>query len=349
MGSNFEHQSLTLLASAGGVCVFCTVGLPLPFLFGPMAACLIAALAGARLRSFGQVSVGARSVIGLAVGASITPALVGRLPDMALSIAIVPVYVIAIAAVGMPFFQRYCRFDPITAFYSAMPGGAADMTVFGMEAGANVRQLSLVHVTRLLVIMVIAPILLVQAYGVSLDNPVGAPARELPVIEMVLMAIAAVVGWKGGEAIKLFGAAIIGPLLVAALLSLTGLLHARPPKEALLAAQLLIGTGIGVSYVGITLQELRSTVSGAVVFVFILALLAAIVTEFVTLMGLAPPVEAFLAFAPGGQAEMSMLTIIAGADLGFVVAHHLVRIVFVILGAPTIARRFAKARTETGE
>jgi uncharacterized membrane protein AbrB (regulator of aidB expression) len=68
----------------------------------------------------------------------------------------------------------------------------------------------------------------------------------------------------------------------------------------------------------------------------ILAALAGAVAEAVVLLGLAPPVEAFLAFAPGGQAEMTVLAIVAGAELGFVVVHHLARIVLVILGAPLV-------------
>lgn len=81
---------------------------------------------------------------------------------------------------------------------------------------------------------------------------------------------------------------------------------------------------------------------GGAAFVLILAALAAIVTETVTLTGIAPPVEGFLAFAPGGQAEMAMLAIIAGADLGFVVIHHPIRVLLVILGAPMAARWFLR-------
>lgn len=329
---------MTVFCACAGLAVFLLCRLPLPFLFGPMAGCLIAALLGARLEGLGQIPVAARTVLGVAVGASVTPAVVERLPTMLASVAIVPVYILLIGLVGVPFFRRVCGFDPITAFYAAMPGGAADMTVFGQEAGANVRQLSLVHVTRLLVIMVLAPVLLVHLYGIRLDNPVGPAATSLPAAQLALMLAAAVLGWQGGVRVGLFGAAIIGPLIVAAVLSLTGYLHMRPPREALWAAQFFIGLGIGISYVGVTLRELRDTVAGGAAFVLILAALAAIVTETVTLSGLAPPVEGFLAFAPGGQAEMSMLAIIAGADLGFVVIHHLTRIVLVVLGAPLIAR-----------
>lgn len=338
MKGRLARQAMTVAIGAAGVGVFHVLSLPLPFLFGPMAASLVAALLGARLAGLGQVSVGARAVLGVAIGTSVTPALVAQVPAMLASVALVPVYILIIGAAGFPFFRRICRFDPVTAFYSAMPGGAADMTIFGQEAGANVRQLSLVHATRLLVIMIVAPIVLVNIYGVTLSHPVGQPAGELPLAEMAIMIAAGLVGWKGGERIGLFGAAILGPLIVATVLSLTGLLEHRPPREALLAAQFLIGMSIGVSYVGVTLRELRDTVAGGAAFVLILAVIAGGMTEIVTLSGLGPPVEGFLAFTPGGQAEMSMLAIIAGADLGFVIVHHLTRILIVIMGAPVLFR-----------
>ena len=69
----------------------------------------------------------------------------------------------------------------------------------------------------------------------------------------------------------------------------------------------------------------------------VLAILAAAFTAVVTTLGFGQPVEAFLAFAPGGQAEMTVLAIVSGADLGFVITHHLTRIVLVIIGAPIAA------------
>lgn len=336
---SMTKRMMTLAIAGLGVAVFYVLGLPLPFLFGPMTACLLAALSGAPLKGMGTVSVLARTVLGVAVGASITPEVVGRIPQMAGSVALVPVYVAVIGAVGVPFFRRL-GYDPVTAWYAAMPGGLQDMVIFGQEAGANVRALALIHATRVLVIVTLAPIILTTLYGASLSGAVGAPMRDLPVIELLLMAAAAVIGWKGGERIGLFGASILGPMIVTAVLSLSGLIHSRPPAEAILGAQLFIGIGIGVQYMGVTLRELRSFILSGLAFVVLLAGLAAIFTEIVTLTGLAQPVEGFLAFAPGGQAEMTVLAIVAGADLGFVILHHLTRIVIVILGAPVAARLF---------
>ena len=56
----------TVGAAAVGAAVFFVAGLPLPFLFGPMAACLLVALGGLRLQGLGQVSVAARTIVGVA-------------------------------------------------------------------------------------------------------------------------------------------------------------------------------------------------------------------------------------------------------------------------------------------
>lgn len=331
------HRAATLAVSAVGTWAFHAGGLPLPFLFGPMLACLLAALAGVPLAGMGPVSKGARTILGIAVGASITPAVLQQLPQMAGSVAFVPLYVLVIGLVGVPFFHRVCGFDQATAYYAAMPGGLQDMVIFGGEAGGDVRALALIHATRVLVIVSLAPIIIVQGFGVGFANPVGEPAADLPLMQMALMTATAVIGWKGGERIGLFGATILGPLILSAPLAMAGVMEHRPPAEAINAAQFFIGAAIGVGYVGVTLRELGHDVVSGVVYVLILAVLAFGFTELVVLAGFAVPLDGFLAFAPGGQAEMTVLAIICGADLGFVVVHHLVRIMIVIAGGPVVA------------
>ena len=339
-----RSRSLTLILAGAGTLAFWALDLPLPFLFGPMAACLIAALSNLPIKGFGQVSVAARTILGVAVGASITPDLFHQLPQMAMSVALVPVFIALIGIIGVPFFRHVWGFDGPTAYYAAMPGGLQDMVIFGTEAGGDPRALSLIHATRVLIIVTLAPAFLTLVYGARLTNPIGAPVTELPVGEMALMAAAALIGWKGGERIGLFGASILGPMIVTAALSLSDLIHSRPPAEAILAAQFFIGCGIGVHFLGVTWGELTRVVLAGIAYVLVLAVLAAGFTGLVTWAGLGDPVEAFLAFAPGGQAEMTVLAIVTGADLGFVITHHLTRIVLVIVGAPLVAGFMARRR-----
>lgn len=324
-----------------GVWVFHLLSLPLPWLLGPIIACLIAALAGVPMRGIGVVNDAMRSVLGVAVGATFTTALVATMAGMWTTLILVPVMIFLIGLVGVPYFQRLWGLDFATSYYSAMPGGLQDMLLFGEEAGGNVRTLSLIHATRVLVIVVALPFILKWYWSVDLSNPPGAPATSLPLSQLAIMVVTGLVGWRVAKRVGLFGASILGPMILAGALALTGVLQHRPPAEAIWAAQFFIGMTVGTKYAGVTPEEVRHDVAAALGFCVILLILASIFVEIIHLFSLAPPMEALLAFAPGGQAEMTVLALIAGADVAFVIAHHVLRLVVVIVGAPVAARLFS--------
>lgn len=334
--NRYKWHLVTFAVAIAGVFVCSVLSVPLPFLFGPLFGCLLFALLGVPLQSVGALVPVARTVLGVAVGAAITPALFATMFTMLVSIALVPLFIIGCLLIGMPLFRFVHKLDTTTAYYASMPGGLQDMVTFGIEAGSNPRALSLIHATRVLFIVTLAPYILINHYGVALDAPIGASVTELGAFEIVLMLIAALFGWRIAARLGLFGAAILGPMIFAAVLSLLGLLHNRPPKEAILFAQFFIGTGLGVYFVGVTLTELRKVVFAGFMYVVLLSVLAAGFSYLVTWFELGQPVEAFLAFVPGGQAEMAVMAIASGSNLGYVVTHHLVRIALVISCAPLI-------------
>jgi uncharacterized protein len=258
------------------------------------------------------------------------------------TLALMPVLVICIGAVGYPFFRRVFGFDHATAFYSAMPGGLQDMLLFGEEAGGDVRALSLIHATRVLIVVTLLPFVFAYWFDADLNAPVGAPITSIPVQELLIMAAAGLIGWQGAKAIGMFGASILGPLFLTAALSLAGVIHFRPPAEAIQAAQFFIGFTVGVKYAGISWRELRVDVTAGVGYTLIILAISSAFAAVVIKMGWLPVTEAILAFSPGGQAEMAIVALVAGADAAVVVAHHLIRIVFVILGAPFLSGMFKR-------
>ena len=332
--------AITHVIAGLGVLAFHMLGLPLPWLLGPIMACLIAALMGIPMKGMSFINDAMRSILGVAVGATFTTALVASMAGMWTTLLLVPLMVLLIGLIGVPYFQRLWGFDFTTSYYSAMPGGLQDMLLFGEEAGGDVRALSLIHATRVMVIVVALPFILKGYWDVDLSNPPGAPATSLPLSQLLLMVFAGLAGWQIAKAVGLFGASILGPMILAGILALTGLLQHRPPAEAIWAAQFFIGMTLGTKYAGVTGREVRRDVAAALGFCVILLILAAVFVEFIHLFSLAPPMEALLAFAPGGQAEMTVLALIAGADMAFVIAHHVLRIVTVIIGAPIAARLF---------
>ncbi len=334
--------ALTFAIAGLGVGAFHIAALPLPWLLGPIAACLIAALSGVRMSGIKPLNEGMRTILGLAVGATFTPVLLASMAQMWPTLLMIPVMVAVIGLVGVPYFQRIWGYDFATSYYSTMPGGLQDMLVFGEEAGGNPRALSLIHATRVLVIVVALPFILQGVWGADLSNPPGAPARSVPPEQLLLMVASALIGWQGAKRIGMFGASILGPLIVAAIFAMIGLLQYRPPIEAIWAAQFFIGMGVGMKYTGITMAEVRRDLAAGLGFCVILMLLTLIFVEVVYGLGLANGMNALLAFAPGGQAELTILALIVGADMAFVIAHHVLRIFVVILGAPLFARMFPK-------
>ncbi|WP_439119546.1 AbrB family transcriptional regulator [Marivita sp.] len=330
----------TFAIASVGVALFKLLHLPLPWLMGPIFACLAAALAGVKMRGIKPLNDTMRTILGVAVGATLTPAVLATFPAMWPTLLLVPIMVAVIGVIGVPYFQRFCGYDFATAYYATMPGGLQDMIVFGEEAGANVRTLSLIHATRVMVIVVALPFLLIGIWEADLSNPPGAPATSIPPLELLLMAVCAIAGWRLAKRVGLFGASILGPLIITAALTLAGGLHNRPPAEAIWAAQFFIGMTIGTKYAGITMAEIRKDLAAGLGFCGILIVLTLIFVEAIYGLGLAPGMETLLAFAPGGQAELTVLALIVGADVAFVVAHHVLRIFVVIMGAPLAARVF---------
>lgn len=334
------HFLITLAVAFAGVGTLMALSLPLPWLLGPIFACLLAALLGVPLRGIRVLNEFTRTILGVAIGATFTPALLLAMAGMWPTLIMIPVMVAVIGLCGVPYFQRVWGFDFATSYYAAMPGGLQDMLVFGEEAGGDVRALSLIHATRVLVIVVALPFLMHLFWGSDLTRPPGVPAATLPLSQLVLMLACGILGWQVAKRIGMFGSSILGPMILAAILAIAGVLHHRPPLEAIWFAQFFIGMTVGVKYAGVTLAEVRRDLMAGVGFCGILIVLTLIFTGTIRAADLAPPMEALLAFAPGGQAELAILALIVGADLAFVVAHHVLRIFVVILGAPLFARIF---------
>jgi len=330
--------AFTFAVGAAGVAAFRLAGLPLPFLLGPIFGCLLAALAGLRLASWTPLTDAMRSILGVAIGASFTPALLGQLPSMAASLVLSALFLVASGIAGYPFLRRMCGFDAPTAFYASMPGGLQDMLLFGQDAGGDPRTLSLLHATRVLLIVTVVPTILTASFAVDLAGAPAASARSFAPADLAVMAAAAILGWRGGVAVGLFGATMLGPMFVTAALSLSGIIEQRPPSEAIQAAQFFIGITVGVKYSGITLGEVRRVLVAGFGYGLILAALAAIFAAAAILLNVARPIDAILAFSPGGQAEMAIMAIAAGADVAYVIAHHVLRVILVITCAPLVFR-----------
>uniref|UniRef100_UPI003568EFE0 AbrB family transcriptional regulator n=1 Tax=Sulfitobacter sp. TaxID=1903071 RepID=UPI003568EFE0 len=109
--------------AAIGVLAFKILHLPLPWLLGPIFACLIASLVGVPMRGIKLVNDAMRTILGVAVGATFTTTLLGSMMGMWPTLLMIPVMTGCIGVVGVLYLQRLWGFDFATSYYSSMPGG----------------------------------------------------------------------------------------------------------------------------------------------------------------------------------------------------------------------------------
>ncbi len=332
--------AFALLVGALGSLVFVHFKLPLPWFLGALTACLVASVVRAPIARPKPLSIPMRAVLGVAVGSAYTPALLDRLPGMLGSLALLIPFMLFVIAMGMIFYERVARFDRPTAFYSAVPGGLTDMTTMAEESGANTRAVILVQATRILVIVFALPLWLEWHDGLSVSQAVATNVRLRDIWPSDALTMIAM-GWGGwwlARRLGLAGAPIVGPMLVSGMAHAFGFTAAKVPAEVLIAAQISVGAMLGCQFRGLTLKEFTGTMTWGIAYAVVLLVVTGIVADLVSRLTGFHPVSVLLAFAPGGQTELNLLTYVLGLDVAYVALHHLMRLAIVILGAQIVFR-----------
>lgn len=341
---SWKRRLVALGAGAAGGYVFYHFNLPLPWMLGAMSACLILVLFNAPLQGDRQLAQVMRIVLGVAIGSAFTPAVFGRVEEMAISLSFVLPYVVLMGGFGYLYFQKVAGFDKPTAFFSSMPGGLQDMIAMGHDLGASERTLALVHATRILVLVFLLPFFIQWVGDVELGarSQSGISLLDLSVWDYGVLTACGLFGWYVAARLKISGATVVGPMIVSAIVHMAGLTEARPPIELTNLAQWAIGVHIGCMYLGSTTREIGRIVTQSLGFITLILLLTLAFTAVVSSVVDVDLVSVILAFSPGGQAEMNLIAIVLGVDVAYIALHHLVRVFMVIVGSQIIFRYLNK-------
>ena len=339
--------ALTLALGAVGGVLAHLAQLPLGYLLGSMV--LVGVLAAFDIKPLGRrLTLPTRlrfsfvPVIGIAIGGAFTPevarAALGWGPSLAALFLFVPVAHV----MGYALYRRggLARGE---AYYSAIPGGLIESVQMGEEAGADVRVLITLQTLRLIGTIIAVPLIFLALTGHTVGSAAGTTmvgaSVPLTLQDVALMIAAGLIGAQVGKYLRLPGYIITGPLLCSAALHATGLMQAIPPGWLVSVTQVILGTGLGVRFVGMDRKILikcgkLSVVNGALALV-----LAFVFAELVHLFAGEPLAAAFLAFAPGGLAEMSLVALSLNMSVIYVTAHHVLRIVLAVSFAK-LGKRF---------
>lgn len=331
--------SLALAIGAAGGWVSAEMNMPLPWMIGAMCATTAAALAGAPLRIPAPLRSLMIAVLGTMLGSTFTPEVASGFARWWPSLVGLLLFTALVIAVVAPILLRAPGFNPAAAFFGAAPGGFSEMVFIGSQLGGDERRMSLIHSVRILITVLLIPLWfrLFQGYVPGPIQGLGVLA-DLGLRDGAILAACAVVGFVLGRKLRLPAAPLIGPMILSAAVHLAGITRASPPAEIVNVAQIVLGAGIGARFVGFDVRLVFGTMMlGAGVTAAMLALAVGAALALERLTGL-PFTTLILAFAPGGLAEMTLISLALGIDTAFVSVHHFARMVFLVMLAPVAFR-----------
>lgn len=172
----------------------------------------------------------------------------------------------------------------------------------------------------------------------------GAAAPAVPAVTNTPLEIVALLVLSAALAtaltwLRVPAGALLGAMIVSALLHATGLVHGRFPPALVVAGFLATGAVIGSRFRDTSLVMLRRTIPAALGSVLLaLAISAAIAGLGTMLLGL-PFGQLWLAYAPGGVEAMAAMALALKLDPAFVGAHHVLRILGLNLINPIWLRK----------
>lgn len=334
-----------LIASAGGLVAF-MIGTPLPWLLGAMVATAAAMILGVRVRgealSFPQLPrLACITVIGVAIGGSTSPDMLGQISAWWPSLLAVGLFVVLAQAMNYQIFRRIAGYDRPTAFYCATPGGLIESVQLGEEAGGDPVLLTIQHFSRITITVTLVPIIywvirgeaVGSAAGVSMD--MGAAVQ--PVDVAIMVACALLGGW-GGRKIGFPAAIITGPILLSALAHGTGLTYAQPPDWLISVAQLVIGLGLAMRFKSITGNRLIQGLGLGLVTVTAMLCLGGGIAAALSAISERSFQVLLMCYAPGGVVEMGLIALSLGVSPMMVTLHHICRIGVTVIAVPLIGR-----------
>ncbi len=317
---------------------------PVPWLIGSLLITAVATRAGMQILPLPGVIEGwMRVAIGVSLGPAVAASFQSSSADFAVALGAALLATVVTVVAGMRWFQHRCDLPRASAYLAAMPGGLSMLMALGSEMDDRARVV-LVHTVRVVIVVVFIS---------ALARVLGVPAQPHPIIASftwgpvsslfgLLMLIVAnyIVAWK----INIAGGHVIIPMFTTALLIGIFDLKLQSPAIVQTLAFLVFGINLGCE---IARQPARSNLRlslASLIFTMaamgFVAALALTLTQFTSRVFLV----LFLALAPGGIAEISLVALALGLDAGLVALVHSCRFVFIVLAGSVGLQYFINKR-----
>ncbi len=334
---------------------FAALDLPSPLLFGAVVGSMAYAVfgTGRRIGALGtlptltlprRAPIVGQAVIGVSIGALIDPTTLRELAgSTGAAIAVAGLATLAVSIVSGWVFARVGGLSAATGVFSMIAGGASGITAIARELGADDRVVSVIQYVRVLLILVGMPVVAALVFRPEHTGAVLVTGGSASwVVSLAYVVGCGVVGTYVGTALRLPAGALLGPLAVAIGVGL--LVASRTsialgvPDLVLSFGYVLIGAYVGLRFTPTTLRSIARLLPAAIGLIVAVIVVSAGLGVLLARVTGQSALDGYLATTPGGLYAVLATAVDAGADVTFVLAVQVIRLVIMLAAAPLLSR-----------
>ena len=289
-----------------------------------------------------------QAAIGVTVGSYVRPQTLSGVASHAAPILGTCIATLAVSVLTGLLLARRSDVDRPTGAFCMIAGGASGLTAVSRELGADERLVVVVQYLRVVLVVTTTPLIARLVFAPGGDSGVAhvVPAAVVPSLAVLLVCTA--VGLLLNALVPLPAGALLGPLTASAATALLGASYGG--IVALLAQSVafaVVGAQIGLRFTPATLRVARNVLPAALAL--IVAVMAACYGFGVLLAAMThkPALDGYLATTPGGLYVVLATAASTRADLTFVVAVQVLRLVVMLVSAPLLAKLLRQTSTAT--
>lgn len=326
-----------LLRVFGGLAIALTGALlavwahiPLPWMLGALLLTAAVRIGGVRTVCPRPARNAGQWVIGTSLGLYFTPQVIGHIGTNAGPIIVGMLFALALAFIGTAILRRYTDVDFKTAWFACAMGGASEMASLAERHGARIDRVATAHSVRVLMVVLTVPFIF-QWWGVAGLDPTVPGPRTVHGAGLAALVALTCIGGLVFMKLKLPNPWVLGPMLVAMLLTSNGIEFSALPDVVPKIGQLFIGWSLGDGYRPDFFRAAPRFIAAVAVFTVIALALAFGLGALLSLWSAAPIPTLILGTTPGGIAEMAITAKVLQLGVPVVTAFHVTRMVFVVI------------------
>jgi membrane AbrB-like protein len=337
-----EPAETLVIAAAGGI-AFALLGFPAGLVSGSVLAVSAAALLGRPVKVPITLARVGYVIIGIQLGAVVTPETVRGFITWPASIALLVVASIAMIVATASYLRTVHHWDPLSALMGASPGSMVQVIALSTELGADLRAIAIVQTMRVLLLTIGIPagLALFGLVAPALPSARG-PAGLSSLPEMAIIVVISTASALALMRLRFPGGLIFGAMAGSGILHGTGLVAAVLPWWIGGAAVIVLGAVVGSRFAGASPRLLLGYLGAAFGSFAVSLTIAGVFVMLVTYFFPFPVANVAVAFSPGAQDTMMVLALALNLDPVFVGAHHVARFLVVTITVAIAARRLAK-------